>query len=874
MTTSDFAQRLVDKLIEQLKAGTAPWQQPWEAGKMLSPYNPTTGNRYRGFNILALMASDYADPRWMTYRQAQAQGWQVRAGEKGTQIQHWIWEEARTRLGKDGNPELDNEGKPIKELVRLSRPKVMVAAVFNAEQIDGVPALEPERTYDWDPVEQAEKLLRASEAKIEHSQTGGAYYRLATDTIRLPAQDRFEKPNAYYATALHELGHWTGHPDRLDRDLSNPFGSEGYAREELRAEIASMIIGSELGIGYDPVAHAGYVDHWVQILTDTPKEILYAAADAERISDYILTMEHKREISHTQEATAVKEQIPREERIYLAVPYEERDQAKAIGAKWDAVKKAWYVGPGVEPEKIAKWQVRHQETATLDPRAEFAVLETEYQQLRERLVDVVQKQFATGIGGDDREGYQAERDAIDQRMDAITARLDELSQAPQREVSHTQETTAVREEIPKAERTYLAVPYEERDQAKAIGARWDPFKKAWYVGPGIEPEKIAKWEVRHQETATLDPRAEFAEVLRSIGGIVEGEHPIMDGKGHRLATEKDKRGEAAIFYRAYLDGVANGYAENNRTKEARRWKARGQGLSEEQKSELLAEAEKKRYERRRQERERFKATAGRLSAELRSLPSGVEKTAYHEAKGIEPLPGVPVRNGDVLVPGYDVDGKVWTVQYIKEDGTKRFARESRKHGCFHVIGAANPAEGLQKLANSPVIAIAEGYATAATVAKYGHVPAIAAFDAGNLLAVATALHERWPDKGIMIAGDDDHKLENNPGRVKAIEAAAAVNGVAIFPQLSAEQREQGMTDFNDLGRAQPEVVSIQLVATANATREGRTIIRPIGFIGKDILALEKKITDPSEIIKQNQGFEISRLLNQQLEQEQHPGIDR
>ena len=161
------------------------------------------------------------------------------------------------------------------------------------------------------------------------------------------------------------------------------------------------------------------------------------------------------------------------------------------------------------------------------------------------------------------------------------------------------------------------------------------------------------------------------------------------------------------------------------------------------------------------------------------------------------------------------------------------------------------------------------------LSKYGHVPAIAAFDAGNLLAVATALHERWPDKGIMIAGDDDHKLENNPGRLKAIEAAAAVGGLVTFPNLTAEQREQGMTDFNDLGRAQPEVVSIQLVAAANATREGRTIIRPIGFIGKDILAIEKKITEPSEIIKQTQGFEISRLLlNQPREQEQHPGIDR
>jgi putative DNA primase/helicase len=185
-------------------------------------------------------------------------------------------------------------------------------------------------------------------------------------------------------------------------------------------------------------------------------------------------------------------------------------------------------------------------------------------------------------------------------------------------------------------------------------------------------------------------------------------------------------------------------------------------LSEEQRNELLAEAEKKRFERRQAEEARFEATAMRLSTELRTLSSGVEKTGYHEAKGIEPLAGASVRNGDLLVPGYDVEGKLWTVQYIQEDGTKRFAKDSRKHGCFHVVGAANAAEGLQKLANSPVIAIAEGYATAATVAKYGK----------------WALHKRWPGKGIMIAGDDDHKLENNPGRVKALEAAAAVKHAA------------------------------------------------------------------------------------------------
>ena len=113
MDKSDFTKRLADRLIEQLKDGTVPWQQDWAAGQISTPYNPTTGNRYRWVNVLALMVTGRDDPRWMTYRQAQAQGWQVRAGEKGTQIQHWIWEEARPRLGKDGKPELDNAGKPI-----------------------------------------------------------------------------------------------------------------------------------------------------------------------------------------------------------------------------------------------------------------------------------------------------------------------------------------------------------------------------------------------------------------------------------------------------------------------------------------------------------------------------------------------------------------------------------------------------------------------------------------------------------------------------------------------------------------------------------------------------------------------------------------
>jgi putative DNA primase/helicase len=123
-----------------------------------------------------------------------------------------------------------------------------------------------------------------------------------------------------------------------------------------------------------------------------------------------------------------------------------------------------------------------------------------------------------------------------------------------------------------------------------------------------------------------------------------------------------------------------------------------------------------------------------------------------------------------------------------------------------VVGAA----AVQKIVVSPVVVIAEGYATAATIAKQGKVPALAAYDSGNLLSVATSIRERWPDKTIVIAGDDDHRSENNPGREKALAAAQAVGGVAIFPNLSAEQRAKGFTDFNDLGTENPKLVAEQL----------------------------------------------------------------
>ncbi len=208
-----------------------------------------------------------------------------------------------------GKPLKDAEGNTIYRSIQLDKPKVFSAVVFNAEQIDGLPPLQI-KTPDWDHHERAEGVLKASGADIRHDQPDRAFYRPATDRIHLPSRDSFKSADTYYATALHELGHWTGHPSRLDRHLAHPFGSVGYAKEELRAEIAYLMIGDQLGIGHEPGQHAAYLKSWVQVLKEDPKEILRASGDADKITAYVLGLEKDRIPSNVEKLPEVPRTQP------------------------------------------------------------------------------------------------------------------------------------------------------------------------------------------------------------------------------------------------------------------------------------------------------------------------------------------------------------------------------------------------------------------------------------------------------------------------------------------------------------------------------------------------------------------------------------
>jgi len=289
-------QEVTDRIVAMIEAGTAPWQRRWDRarhpGAPAFPVNAATGKTYHGVNVLLLGADPRTadDPRWCGYEQAKAHGWQVRAGARGATIYFFKRLELPEAGEADAEPPLDADGRPLGRTVPLLRRHT----VFHASQIEGLPSLEAAYgpagavpDHVWEAEDRLERLLRRSGARIVH---GGnrAYYDPVEDWIALPPRERFPSAAAFFGVAFHELGHWTGHETRLNRPFARRRDAPEYAREELRAELASAFLGAELGIQHDLEPHATYLDRYLGLLRGDPREIFRAARDAQAIADLIL----------------------------------------------------------------------------------------------------------------------------------------------------------------------------------------------------------------------------------------------------------------------------------------------------------------------------------------------------------------------------------------------------------------------------------------------------------------------------------------------------------------------------------------------------------------------------------------------------------
>lgn len=288
----DVRQELTDELIKLVEVGMAPWQKPWDAksaAKALQlPQNPVTGKAYRGGNSIQLMVAGFhldqgVDPRWCTYKQAQSQGWQVKKGAKAQSIQYWKWEHEEQRT----NPVT---GASESVSIKNDAPTAFYASVFHASQIEGIPPyLQIQRTQEpWETIERADEIVAKSGARIFHDQLDRAFYAPHADEVHIPPRSAFATPLDYYEVLLHEIGHWSGHSSRLNRDLSGNFGSPSYAREELRAQLASLFLSAEMGIPYNPQRHAAYQASWVEVLKKDKNEIYQAASQAHQIAEYVM----------------------------------------------------------------------------------------------------------------------------------------------------------------------------------------------------------------------------------------------------------------------------------------------------------------------------------------------------------------------------------------------------------------------------------------------------------------------------------------------------------------------------------------------------------------------------------------------------------
>ncbi len=840
-----YVDKVAAQIIEAIEAGTAPWMKEWTGAAALgfAPHNPTTGKPYNGINAINLMMQGYSDPRWMTYKQANEMGAQVKGGESGTLIQYWKFKEKREVIDENGNKVLDEKGKPIKKEFALKNPRVFYAIVFNAEQIEG---LEPfvQKEIGFNSNDLAEEILKNSGAKIDHVAGDKAFYRPGSDEIVLPLKEQFKSQAGYYATALHELGHWTGHESRLNRDLSGGFGSESYAKEELRAEIASFMLSTRIGVDFNPIYpnnHFAYINSWVKAIEDKPTEIFKAASDAEKITTFIegLSMQKEQHKMYDSDGSlAFKEAIKRidiskgDASFGLPVPLNDGTviMEHLTGGTVDTVRsEGLYLFAGepgkmkplkslsldeakaliqdtysIEQNKTAKPKLEKKAGAFLDSSYYYDEIRNEINSYLKDMKltlnqELIKEYEAAVVGMIESDGGYTIAEAVKEVYYDVIPSLDK--------------------------QTYLYVPTEQKEAAKSVGCRWDAENKAWYAQKGTLVPHISEWMLDNQQTkngimgyisSESDPMISFRDELLKRGWDLRGE-PIADGRIHAVHIQGHSSGTRNGRYAIHQDGVQTLWLKD--------WKTGDEATIVHKDSKFNSSIDEKTIETQK-EINRIKnvqstydknrmhyAVAKRLENEITNLSPAPADNFYLVKKGLSPTEGIKVDEyGNLIIPFQDKDGKIKTVQKImkQEDGRylKLFEKGGEKSGNYHLINGYKDAT---------TVVICEGYATGATINQATGFYTIVAGDSGNIIPVLDKLIDKKnfskiDEMKIIIAADNDvlvTKPVNNPGLTKAKEAAAYIAEkypdlkdkiVVAAPSFTSEEIKSKATDFNDLAQ--------------------------------------------------------------------------
>ena len=314
---SQREEQFADMIIKSIETSSSVWEKGWHSSikGLPIPNNPFTGTRYKGINAGALglsaILNGYDSMEFMTFNQVKELGGFVQKGQKALKVSFAFY------LEKLDNEKLNSASDEVKkryddeisklsqsQLKKLDNDGILYIArsfpVFNLSQCSNIDESKLENLHIKHKIPKAEEFERLQfvenpfiESILQNSNIeikfGGnhAFYNPNSDYIQLPPKEQFKSIAQYYSTALHELGHATGHKNRLNRDLSGGFGSEKYAKEELRAEIYSLIQAFDLGLDYNLLNHGSYLKSWNALLKSDKNEIKLAIKDALDINRFV-----------------------------------------------------------------------------------------------------------------------------------------------------------------------------------------------------------------------------------------------------------------------------------------------------------------------------------------------------------------------------------------------------------------------------------------------------------------------------------------------------------------------------------------------------------------------------------------------------------
>lgn len=681
----DPRRRLTNKIIQLMESGSAPWQLAFDGAERLPPFNPVKNFNFRGANALALATEGRDDPRWVSLSDIQQYGWQVKAGESPFIVEAWTFT-------KRVDPQFGPDGPAQSYLHVLDRPQVGYVPLFNGSQLQDMPALAMGvETRRAEGIILAQRILEHAPLNLVLNDDQRFFYRGSKDEAHLARHDGSADQGDYLLRALSVAAYATAHPRRLNRYGNAGVSTNQTAAEELRVQLARVLLAQRLGLPFRPQPRSTFIGKWASLLERDPGELFSAVRDAEQMTEYLLAYSRERQ---------------------LGVVHESDIRNPTILS---------------EPEKAFLRQQR------------FVDMPVKLEQGPGAWNDVVRPLFSKGlIYPDPVEGGFW--------LSGAGIRARQVAQQQSQQLSQGQRNSA-------DERTWLNVPFPDLVEMKAVGgARWDRERKSWYLPPGYDSSKFEKWLGMPRELTASEIRGQFLHALEDAGLVVDGE-PIMDGQRHyTTVSTSSKRKALKGAYVGHLEGVdvPHGYIWNFDQGISVPWRATGLILSVEQRAQFQDQLEQNRRQRDNESTAAYEAVAKSARAQWDKMGEP-NNHPYLERKGVLAY-GLRQQGRNLVTPVRDIDGKIWSLQLIdgQPGGAKLFMKGGMKTGNFHVLGDLDTAEFVlfsEGYATSASLKMAAPAPERTAVVE--------TFDSGNIAAVVKALKPKLVGKTGLICGDDD-----------------------------------------------------------------------------------------------------------------------